>query len=507
LILPILRLLKITVKDQTIINESSITKNLTSRNPLFDASMSYMENENIVFDANTIANTLLANSDDEDDGRTQKRTLFTADKVTNLQPSKLTDIKYGENIEDDSEVFESTMEFKAKLQLAKSEKKKDAERKVEQDASTTATGTVDDTFDNNKEEENKYDPDVEYPIDEDAFDQLSDVEREDLTYTGSVTANQVVGLLNSKQSSDMELSISGYSNLGANRTGSKCNTQRDHTDLDQIDEGNSVSNSESLMNDTGRTNLMGDEEDEVALRDLDLSDEDQPHEDKKEVTVGFKESVEVGAAPNDDLYSSDDEFVEGNNNNGNDEFDCRRTIQKLFEDVFNEPCIKEGVIPDPPARDYLFEYCLDIILAAKMEKECSIICLVYIERLMNKTGFPLDHMNWRRVTISSLMLASKVWDDDSFENVNFAQVFQEFSLDEINNLERTFLSLIDYDVVVKGSEYARYYFILRTYSEKHRAAFPLKPLDRDMVKNLQTKAEAADKRLREMQAKAFYRTL
>jgi hypothetical protein len=42
----------------------------------------------------------------------------------------------------------------------------------------------------------------------------------------------------------------------------------------------------------------------------------------------------------------------------------------------------------------------------------------------------------------------------------------------INQLEETFLEFIDFDLVVKGSEYAKYYFILRTLSEEFKLETP-----------------------------------
>ena len=59
-----------------------------------------------------------------------------------------------------------------------------------------------------------------------------------------------------------------------------------------------------------------------------------------------------------------------------------------------------------------------------------------------------------------LCVASKVWDDDSLENVHFPKVMADVSIEMINTLERTFVDMfLNYDLVVKGSEYAKYYFI------------------------------------------------
>ena len=44
-------------------------------------------------------------------------------------------------------------------------------------------------------------------------------------------------------------------------------------------------------------------------------------------------------------------------------------------------------------------------------------------------------------------------------------------------MERVFLDYIDYNLYVKSSEYAKYYFILRTFAEKNKKSFPLRALD------------------------------
>lgn len=107
-----------------------------------------------------------------------------------------------------------------------------------------------------------------------------------------------------------------------------------------------------------------------------------------------------------------------------------------------------------------------------MENEVPVICLVYLERLIIKSGILITVENWRRLTLISLCLASKVWDDDSLENIHFPKVMQDCSLKMINQLEETFLEFIDFDLVIKGSEYAKYYFILRTLSEEIKLETP-----------------------------------
>ena len=66
-----------------------------------------------------------------------------------------------------------------------------------------------------------------------------------------------------------------------------------------------------------------------------------------------------------------------------------------------------------------------------------------------------------------LVIASKIWDDDSFENSHFAQVFTHLKIGEINLMERIFLELMDYKIYVKCSEYLKYFFIVKSIALKY----------------------------------------
>ena len=119
-----------------------------------------------------------------------------------------------------------------------------------------------------------------------------------------------------------------------------------------------------------------------------------------------------------------------------------------------------------PALEDIVDYCLYVVLACKMEDEMPIICLIYIERLLLTTGILLNKFNWQRVVLCCLCLASKIWDDDSLENSHFPKVMPNVTTKEINKLEQAMMEFLDYKLVVRGSEYAKYYFILRTLSKQ-----------------------------------------
>ncbi len=52
----------------------------------------------------------------------------------------------------------------------------------------------------------------------------------------------------------------------------------------------------------------------------------------------------------------------------------------------------------------------------------------------------------------------------------------DVTLKEIAGIEKIFLQLIDFDLVIRGAEYAKYYFILKTFAEQFNSTLPLGPL-------------------------------
>jgi hypothetical protein len=91
----------------------------------------------------------------------------------------------------------------------------------------------------------------------------------------------------------------------------------------------------------------------------------------------------------------------------------------------------ESVYLGNPTLEEMYYYCKYVIISGRMEKEIPILALVYLERFFTKTGVLMNHSNWKRLTLITLLLASKIWDDDSLENVHFPQVMPDVSLKEI----------------------------------------------------------------------------
>ncbi|CAI2378536.1 unnamed protein product [Moneuplotes crassus] len=147
------------------------------------------------------------------------------------------------------------------------------------------------------------------------------------------------------------------------------------------------------------------------------------------------------------------------------------------------------LLRETPKVENINEFMKALYDCAQFSPECCIICLVYINRLIAFTNLPLQPTNWRPLILCSLLVAQKVWDDRYLSNDDFAYIYPFFVTKEINKLEQKFLELIQYNVTVKASLYAKYYFELRSLFKDSSGGFPLKELDDKDKQRLELRSE------------------
>ncbi|KAL8270332.1 hypothetical protein Esti_005767 [Eimeria stiedai] len=140
--------------------------------------------------------------------------------------------------------------------------------------------------------------------------------------------------------------------------------------------------------------------------------------------------------------------------------------------VFDEITYLEGTDEEKHRRhttsatvDEIFDFISALYDTAQYSAECNVLALLYINRLIAFSGLTLHERNWRPVVFTSLLIAQKVWDDQLLSNATFARLYPFFTRDEMNRLEATFLDLLHFEVVVKPSTYAKYYFELRAVQD------------------------------------------
>jgi hypothetical protein len=150
--------------------------------------------------------------------------------------------------------------------------------------------------------------------------------------------------------------------------------------------------------------------------------------------------------------------------------------------------------PAIPTHEEVTNFYRSIFTRAQMEADCIIMSLIYVERLMKCTQGELrpSASNWRSILFSCMLLSSKVWDDLSMWNADFGQTCPRgvrFTLQRTNELELAVLAALGYTVKVHASEYAKYYFLLRSMLIKSGLGgedlHSMDPLDVEGAKRLQ----------------------
>ncbi|PIC43099.1 hypothetical protein B9Z55_009973 [Caenorhabditis nigoni] len=163
-------------------------------------------------------------------------------------------------------------------------------------------------------------------------------------------------------------------------------------------------------------------------------------------------------------------------------------LMEIFEErlhpIFRDPIPPEQMTRDPDHRN-IYRFVRNLFSSAQLTAECAIITLVYIERLLNYAEMDLCPSNWRRVVLGSIMLASKVWDDQAVWNVDYCQILRDTNVDDMNELERRFLECLDFNIEVPSSVYAKYYFDLRTLALANDLQLPIQPLYKERAQKLE----------------------
>ncbi len=139
----------------------------------------------------------------------------------------------------------------------------------------------------------------------------------------------------------------------------------------------------------------------------------------------------------------------------------------VFDDDFGRSRWRSPL--SDPTLEEIEEFYEAFYKRSQMEHDTIIFSLIYIERLIKSTNGILapTPQNWRSLLFSCMVMASKVWDDFSMWNYDFANVtahttgFTMFTISRINELELALLKSLKFNVKVPASEYAKYYFLIR----------------------------------------------
>jgi hypothetical protein len=176
------------------------------------------------------------------------------------------------------------------------------------------------------------------------------------------------------------------------------------------------------------------------------------------------------------------------------------TCEKTYYDIFNEmvhPITKSDVnFFKLPTEGAVFGYLKFIYVFERMDPECIIMCLTYIDRLVAYSKITIDVSNWRRIVLASWIVALKTWEELAVYNLDFLGCFDgKVTVQDLNMLEMHFLNLIQYNVFLSSSAYTKMYFDLKAYSTISEERFPLKPLSNERGNLLERRSQHSSQEL------------
>uniref|UniRef100_A0AAY4EY64 Cyclin-like domain-containing protein n=1 Tax=Denticeps clupeoides TaxID=299321 RepID=A0AAY4EY64_9TELE len=159
-----------------------------------------------------------------------------------------------------------------------------------------------------------------------------------------------------------------------------------------------------------------------------------------------------------------------------------------------------------PEHKLIYRFVRTLFSAAQLTAECAIVTLVYLERLLTYAEMDICPCNWKRIVLGAILLASKVWDDQAVWNVDYCQILKDITVEDMNEMERHFLELLQFNINVPASVYAKYYFDLRSLADDNNLSFPLEPLSNERAQKLEAISRLCEDKYKDLSRAAMRRS-
>ncbi|XP_032123167.1 cyclin-Y-like protein 2 [Sapajus apella] len=161
--------------------------------------------------------------------------------------------------------------------------------------------------------------------------------------------------------------------------------------------------------------------------------------------------------------------------------DADRTLGIFDERLhpFTQEWLLEEYFKYDPGHKLIFTFLRTLFKAKRLTADLAIRSLVYIERLISYADINICPTNWKRIVFGATLLAVRVGHNVAVCHEHYCKLFENITVDDMNELERHFVELIDFNISVAGSIHGRYYFDLRALAHKHGLYLPVYLLQRE----------------------------
>jgi len=107
-----------------------------------------------------------------------------------------------------------------------------------------------------------------------------------------------------------------------------------------------------------------------------------------------------------------------------------------------------------------------IIQDRHLTAEIIVMVVAYVDRIKKYSDLTLNYANWRRVILEAMLLAEKIWEDETVWNIDLILTsFPYLGISDLNSLELKFLTAVEFDVTLTATDYIKYYFALTALSK------------------------------------------
>ncbi|XP_057407954.1 cyclin-Y-like protein 1 isoform X4 [Balaenoptera acutorostrata] len=168
--------------------------------------------------------------------------------------------------------------------------------------------------------------------------------------------------------------------------------------------------------------------------------------------------------------------------------------------------IPEEYFEHDPEHKFIYRFVHTLFSAAQLTAECAVVTLVYLERLLTYAEIDICPTNWKRIVLGAILLASKVWDDQAVWNVDYCQILKDVTVEDMNEMERHFLELLQFNINVPFSVYAKYYFDLRSLADDNNLNVLFPPLSKERAQNLEAISRLCDDKYKDVCRAAMRRS-
>uniref|UniRef100_A0A8C9DHS8 Cyclin-Y-like protein 2 n=1 Tax=Prolemur simus TaxID=1328070 RepID=A0A8C9DHS8_PROSS len=168
--------------------------------------------------------------------------------------------------------------------------------------------------------------------------------------------------------------------------------------------------------------------------------------------------------------------------------------------------VPEEYFKHDPEHKFIYRFVRTLFSAAQLTAECAIVTLVYLERLLTYAEIDICPTNWKRIVLGAILLASKVWDDQAVWNVDYCQILKDITVEDMNEMERHFLELLQFNINVPASVYAKYYFDLRSLADDNNMNFLYSPLSKERAQNLEAISRLCEDKYKDLCRAAIRRS-